>query len=70
MVFRDNSGGHSPERPRVVYDDVVQCDKCTDCKIEFYDSVLRKQFGVLVCDCCRRANVEVQTSLIDDIIKL
>ena len=38
--------------------------KCNDCGQEFYESLLRKQFAVNVCDACRRMNEDGKYSLV------
>eukprot|EP00048_Salpingoeca_helianthica_P024960 m.36664 g.36664 ORF g.36664 m.36664 type:complete len:263 (+) comp9709_c0_seq1:100-888(+) len=39
-------------------------NECTECHEEFYEALLLKQFGIYVCDNCRRKNEDGKFSLV------
>lgn len=58
-VPSDFSAPNSPQmEPPPSEDAIFGGRKCQDCDAEFYESLLQKQFGLLVCESCRRVNEE------------
>jgi DNA-repair protein complementing XP-A cells len=68
---KDKDAGHEDKRARPRQDllpplvlGASSHNRCTECKEEFYEALLLKQFGIFVCDNCRRKNEDGKYSLV------